>query len=322
VLRQLPTVTGDNVLVGTSTSDDAAVYKLSWDSALVLTVDFFPPIVDDPFNFGEISAANSLSDVYAMGGIPLVALNIVGFPSDLDKGILTEILKGGYSKAEEAGVLILGGHTVVDAEPKYGLAVTGTVNPGSQITNSGSKPGDVLILTKPIGTGIITTAGKQNKVSSDLISQGIEVMSRLNKSASEAMTHIGVNACSDVTGFGLLGHLREMVDGAGLHAEISLSKIPIIEGVMELIDRGIAPGGTLRNLESLEGHVNWAKGVSENSKILMSDAQTSGGLLISVPQTRATDLIKELENNGENQAKIIGMMTEHKKEKPNITVIP
>lgn len=322
MLRQLPTVTGDNVLVGTSTSDDAAVYKLSWDSALVLTVDFFPPIVDDPFNFGEISAANSLSDVYAMGGIPLVALNIVGFPSDLDKGILTEILKGGYSKAEEAGVLILGGHTVVDAEPKYGLAVTGTVNPGSQITNSGSKPGDVLILTKPIGTGIITTAGKQNKVSSDLISQGIEVMSRLNKSASEAMTHIGVNACSDVTGFGLLGHLREMVDGAGLHAEISLSKIPIIEGVMELIDRGIAPGGTLRNLESLEGHVNWAKGVSENSKILMSDAQTSGGLLISVPQTRATDLIKELENNGENQAKIIGMMTEHKKEKPNITVIP
>ena len=308
--------------MGTSTSDDAAVYKLSWDSALVLTVDFFPPIVDDPFNFGEISAANSLSDVYAMGGIPLVALNIVGFPSDLDKGILTEILKGGYSKAKEAGVLILGGHTVVDAEPKYGLAVTGTVNPGSQITNSGSKPGDALILTKPIGTGIITTAGKQNNISSDLISQGIEVMSRLNKSASEAMTHIGVNACSDVTGFGLLGHLREMVDGAGLDAEISLSKVPIIEGVMELIDRGIAPGGTLRNLESLEGHVNWVKGVPENSKILMSDAQTSGGLLISVPQTRATDLIKELENNGENQAKIIGTMTDLKKEKPNITVIP
>ena len=306
--------------MGTSTSDDAAVYKLSWDSALVLTVDFFPPIVDDPFNFGEISVANSLSDVYAMGGTPLVALNIVGFPSDLDKGILTEILKGGYSKAKEAGVLILGGHTVVDAEPKYGLAVTGTVNPGSQITNAGSKPGDVLILTKPIGTGKITTAGKQNKADHYLISEAIKIMSRLNKSASEAMTRIGVNACSDITGFGLLGHLREMAEGAKLDSEISVSNVPIIEGVMELIDRGIAPGGTLRNLESLEGHVSWEEGMSENSKILMSDAQTSGGLLISVPESRAADLIQELEKNGEHQSKAIGMMVERSEETVSIKV--
>ena len=301
--------------MGTSTSDDAAVYKLSWDSALVLTVDFFPPIVDDPFNFGEISVANSLSDVYAM-----VALNIVGFPSDLDKGILTEILKGGYSKAKEAGVLILGGHTVVDAEPKYGLAVTGTVNPGSQITNAGSKPGDVLILTKPIGTGIITTAGKQNKADHYLISEAIKIMSRLNKSASEAMTRIGVNACSDITGFGLLGHLREMAEGAKLDSEISVSNVPIIEGVMELINRGIAPGGTLRNLESLEGHVSWEEGMSENSKILMSDAQTSGGLLISVPESRAANLIQELAKNGEHQSKAIGTMVERSEEMVSIKV--
>ena len=306
--------------MGTSTSDDAAVYKLSWDSALVLTVDFFPPIVDDPFNFGEIAVANSLSDVYAMGGTPLVALNIVGFPSDLDKGILTEILKGGYSKAKEAGVLILGGHTVVDAEPKYGLAVTGTVNPGSQITNAGSKPGDILILTKPIGTGIITTAGKQNKADHYLISEAIKIMSRLNKSASEAMTRIGVNACSDITGFGLLGHLREMAEGAKLDSEISVSNVPVIEGVMELIDRGIAPGGTLRNLESLEGHVSWEEGMSENSKILMSDAQTSGGLLISVPESRAADLIQELEKNGEHQSKAIGTMVERSEEMVSIKV--
>jgi len=306
--------------VGTATSDDAAVYKLSEDSALVLTVDFFPPIVDDPFSFGEISVANSLSDVYAMGGTPLVALNIVGFPSDLDKDILATILKGGYSKAEEAGVFILGGHTLVDAEPKYGLAVTGIVTPGSQITNANSKPGDSLVLTKPIGTGIITTAGKQNLASTDLISQAIKVMSRLNRSAAKSMTHIGVNACSDVTGFGLLGHLREMVEGAGVDAEISLSKIPIIEGVMELIDRGIAPGGTLRNLDSLKDHVNWAKEVSESSKILLSDAQTSGGLLIAVPQSRSENLIKKLEEQGENDARIIGTIWEQKNEFPKITV--
>ena len=306
--------------MGTATSDDAAVYKLSRDMALVLTVDFFPPIVDDPFSFGEISVANSLSDVYAMGGTPLVALNIVGFPSDLSKDILVTILKGGYSKAREANVFILGGHTVIDAEPKYGLAVTGTVTPGCQITNAGSKPGDILILTKPIGTGVITTAGKQGVSPPDLISRAIKIMSHLNKSASEAMTQIGVNACSDVTGFGLLGHLREMVESAGVDAEITASKIPVIEGVMELIDQGIVPGGTLRNLDSLKDHVDWSKEISEHFKILLSDAQTSGGLLISVPQARVDSLVEKLNQKGEHDTRVIGTIRECKNERPKITV--
>ena len=299
-------MTHPNLLVGTKTSDDAAVYKLSEDLAVVLTVDFFPPIVDDPFIFGQIAAANSLSDVYAMGAKPIAALNVVGFPSDLDMSILGEILKGGASKALEAGIVIAGGHSVVDAEPKYGLSVTGIVNPGSQTANSTSKPGDLLLLTKPIGTGIITTAGKQKKVGAEVLENAVEIMAALNKSASESMISVGVNACSDVTGFGLLGHLREMMEGSGLGARIYKSKVPVIEGTVDLLKQGIVPGGTMRNLDSLKSTVWWDKEISENDKILLSDAQTSGGLLISVNPNKADKLQQSLSETGTLSNQIIG----------------
>ena len=282
MLRQLPTITDPNLLVGISTGDDAAVYKMSEDMAIISTVDFFPPIVDDPFKFGEIAATNALSDVYAMGGKPVIALNIVGFPVDLPHAILGEILSGGASKAEEAGVLIVGGHTVDDAEPKYGMSVTGVVNPGEQVTNAGAKPGDVLVLTKPIGTGIITTAGKQERVSAETLDRAVAIMGELNRKASEAMMHVGVHACVDITGFGLLGHLRLISQGSDVRARVSVGAIPVIEGVDELLDMGIAPGGTHRNLESLDGVVDWYADVPEQTKILLADAQTSGGLLIAV----------------------------------------
>jgi selenide,water dikinase len=299
-------MTHPNLLVGTKTSDDAAVYKLSDDLAVVLTVDFFPPIVDDPFIFGQIAAANSLSDIYAMGAKPIAALNVVGFPSDLDMSILGEILKGGASKALEAGIVIAGGHSVVDAEPKYGLSVTGIVNPGSQTANSTSKSGDLLLLTKPIGTGIITTAGKQEKVAAEVLENAIAIMAALNKSASESMISVGVNACSDVTGFGLLGHLREMMEGSGLGARIYKSKVPVIEGTTDLLEQGIAPGGTMRNLDSLKSTVLWDKEISENDKILLSDAQTSGGLLISVNPDKADKLRQSLSEAGTLSNQIIG----------------
>ena len=299
-------MTHPNLLVGTKTSDDAAVYKLSEDLAVVLTVDFFPPIVDDPFIFGQIAAANSLSDVYAMGAKPIAALNVVGFPSDLDMSILGEILKGGASKALEAGIVIAGGHSVVDAEPKYGLSVTGIVNPGSQTANSTSKPGDLLLLTKPIGTGIITTAGKQKKVGAEVLENAVTIMAALNKSASESMISVGVNACSDVTGFGLLGHLREMMEGSSLGARIYKSKVPVIEGTMDLLKQGIVPGGTMRNLDSLKSTVCWDKEISENDKILLSDAQTSGGLLISVNPNKADKLQQSLSETGTLSNQIIG----------------
>ena len=299
-------MTHPNLLVGTKTSDDAAVYKLSEDLAVVLTVDFFPPIVDDPFIFGQIAAANSLSDVYAMGAKPIAALNVVGFPSDLDMSILGEILKGGASKALEAGIVIAGGHSVVDAEPKYGLSVTGIVNPGSQTANSTSKPGDLLLLTKPIGTGIITTAGKQKKVGAEVLENAVTIMAALNKSASESMISVGVNACSDVTGFVLLGHLREMMEGSSLGARIYKSKVPVIEGTMDLLKQGIVPGGTMRNLDSLKSTVCWDKEISENDKILLSDAQTSGGLLISVNPNKADKLQQSLSETGTLSNQIIG----------------
>ena len=313
-------MTHPNLLVGTKTSDDAAVYKLSDDLAVVLTVDFFPPIVDDPFIFGQIAAANSLSDVYAMGAKPIAALNVVGFPSDLDMSILGEILKGGASKALEAGIVIAGGHSVVDAEPKYGLSVTGIVNPGSQTANSTSKPGDLLLLTKPIGTGIITTAGKQKKVGAEVLENAVEIMAALNKSASESMISVGVNACSDVTGFGLLGHLREMMEGSGLGARIYKSKVPVIEGTMDLLEQGMAPGGTMRNLGSLKSTVLWDKEISENDKILLSDAQPSGGLLISVNPDKAVRLQQSLSETDTLCNQIIGEVYTPSETDPTIHV--
>ena len=306
-MSQLPTITDPRLLVGSSTSDDAAVYKINEDTALVSTVDFFPPIVDDPYLFGAISASNSLSDVYAMGGTPLIALNIVGFPSDLDFSILSEILKGGVDKAKEANTLIVGGHTINDAEPKYGLAVTGIIKPGHQVTNIGARPGDHLILTKPLGTGIITTAAKQNKISQETLNIATKNMAKLNKQASEIMTKVGVNACSDITGFGLLGHLKEMASNDSINFEINMNNIPVIDGTWNLINQGIVPGGTIRNLESIDKIIDWGNKITEEEKLLLCDAQTSGGLLISVPQEKLDQFIKECEVS-EQDVSVIGVV--------------
>ena len=322
MLRQLPAITDPNLLVGISTGDDAAVYKMNEDMAIISTVDFFPPIVDDPFKFGEIAATNALSDVYAMGGKPIIALNIVGFPVDLPHDILGEILKGGASKAEEAGVLIVGGHTVDDAEPKYGMSVTGVVNPGKQVTNAGAQPGDVLVLTKPIGTGIITTAGKQERVSAQTLDRAVAIMGELNREASEAMMHVGVNACVDITGFGLLGHLRLIAQGSGVSAKVSVEAIPVIKGVSELLDMGIAPGGTHRNLESLEGVVDWHADITELTKILLADAQTSGGLLMSVAPDKLDALLGALADAGVETRAVIGEIRERDAASTAISVVP
>ena len=322
MLRQLPTIDDPNLLVGIATGDDAAVYKMSEDLAIISTVDFFPPIVDDPFKFGEIAATNALSDVYAMGGKPVIALNIVGFPVDLPHEILGRILSGGASKAQEAGVLIVGGHTVDDAEPKYGMSVTGVVHPGEQVTNAGAKPGDILVLTKPIGTGIITTAGKQERVSAETLNRAVSIMSELNRKPAEAMMHVGVNACVDVTGFGLLGHLRLIAQGSGVSARVKASNVPVIEGVHELLEMGIAPGGTHRNLESLDGVVDWHEDITDQTQILLADAQTSGGLLIAVAPEKKDALLEALEDVGVQTRAVIGEIFARDPQGAAITVVP
>jgi selenide,water dikinase len=296
--------------VGNETGDDAAVYRINDETALIMTVDFFPPITDDPFEFGSIAAANALSDVYAMGGKPLVALNICGFPAALDKGILGEILRGGYSKTAEAECLIVGGHTVDDPEPKYGLSVVGIVEPGKQTTNAGARVGDSLVLSKPIGTGIITTACKQGRVDADVLQGAVDTMATLNRAAAEAMTKVGVHSCTDITGFGLMGHLKSMVKGSGVAARISLSGVPVLPGARELLENGVAPGGTHRNLSSVEDAVTWEESLTENDRLLLCDAQTSGGLLMSVPAERADALIAALREEGTACAAVVGHITD------------
>ena len=306
MLRQLPKITDPNLLVGVNAGDDAAVYRMDDELALIQTLDFFPPIVDDPFTYGEVAVANALSDVYAMGGRPILAMNIVGFPVELPKEILGEVLKGGASKAQEAGVLIVGGHTVDDKEPKYGLAVTGVIKPGLQVTAAGAKTGDALVLTKPIGTGIITTAGKEGRVRPEVLDNAVRAMSVLNRTAAEAMMRVGVNACVDVTGFGLLGHLRVMLDGSDVAARLELGKVPVLEGARELLEKGIAPGGTHRNLDSVAEVVRWHPDLDEETRLLLCDAQTSGGLLISVAPERLDELIRELKAGDVQTTAVIG----------------
>lgn len=293
-------------MVGSGTADDSAVYKLNDSIALVQSVDFFPPIVDDPYWFGAIAAANALSDIYAMGAAPLIGLNIVCFPIGLPKEILARILKGGADKMTEAGAIIGGGHTIDDAEPKYGVSVTGLVRPGEQIANSGARPGDKLVLTKAIGTGIITTALKAGKSHAETEERAVNLMAELNKGASEAMVGVGVNACTDITGFGLLGHLREMVEGSGVGARVSLTDVPLIPGARALAQAGIAPGGTLRNLASLKESVVWEGDIPDAMKTLLADAQTSGGLLISVANERVGKLMDALQEHGVAGARVIG----------------
>jgi selenide,water dikinase len=285
--------------VGTKTADDAAVYRLSRNQALVATVDYFTPVVDDPYAFGLITGANSLSDVYAMGGTPIFALNIMGFPKDkLPMSILSEILKGGAAKAAEANVPIIGGHTIDDPEPKYGMAVTGLVHPDKVVTNASAKVGDDLYLTKPLGMGIITTGIKASLVSDAAIAKAIGVMATLNKAAGEAMVEVGVNAATDITGFGLLGHLHEMTAGSGVKAEIQLSKVPVLDEAWQLIEDDIAPAGSHLNREFLASVLEWDEGISFDQQLVLCDAQTSGGLLISVPHRRAKKLELALQSRG------------------------
>ena len=316
ILSSLSPILDPNVIVGTNTADDAAVYKLDENTAIVQTVDFFTPIVDDPYDFGAIAAANAFSDVYAMGAKPLFALNIVGFPSNrLPMEILKQILLGAEDKAKEAGVSIIGGHTIDDNEPKYGLVVLGVVHPDKILKNSDAKPGDILILTKPIGLGIISTAMKRGLVEEKTIKKAIQIMSTLNKKAAEIMKGFPVNSCTDVTGFGLLGHLKEMTESSQVDADIYFDKIPTIDEAWELIVENVVPGGTLNNLDYVKEIVVWDNNISRATKILLCDAQTSGGLLIAVPAEYADDLLKKLHQNNLNDSSIIGKFTKKGKGK-------
>jgi selenide,water dikinase len=306
-------------LVGFATNDDAAVYRLAPGLAVVETVDFFPPVVDDPFQFGAIAAANALSDIYAMGARPLFALNLVGFPQELPLSILSKILAGGQAKADEAGIPILGGHSVRDPEPKYGMAVTGVVHPKKVLTNAGAKPGDVLILTKPIGSGIATTAIKRGLASKALMKRVVGVMSQLNRAAGEtfASGKFKVNALTDVTGFGLLGHLLEMMTGAKARAVISLERIPLIQDVPALASQGVVPGGTKSNLAHVRKRVRFPEGLPEHIQWVLADAQTNGGLLAAVPVKDVRKAYVALERAGVDAA-VIGEVV---RGRPGIDVV-
>ncbi len=283
VLEALPPLNDPNVLVGAGTRDDAAVYRIAPDRALVATVDFFTPIVDGPEDFGAIAAANSLSDVYAMGGTPLFALGILGFPRDeLDTGLLRRIVAGGAAKLAEAGVPVIGGHSIDDAEPKFGYAITGEVHPDHIISNQGARPGDLLFLTKPLGTGLVTTAIKRGLCPPEVMRAAISLMSELNRDAAVAMLASGATAATDVTGYGLLGHLRNLAVGARINA----AAVPYLDGVRELARLDLFPDGSRRNHAALGAAVDWG-GLPPTEQLLLADAQTSGGLLIAIPAERA-----------------------------------
>ena len=283
--------------------------RLSNGNLIIQTVDFFTPVVDDPYQFGQIAAANALSDIYAMGGEPLFALNIVGFPiNDLPKKVLTEILQGGADKADEAGIPIVGGHSVDDKEPKYGLVVTGEIQKDKIWKNSGARVGDALVLTKPLGTGIIATAIKKEKASLDSIELAIRSMATLNKDSAHGLLNYNVNAVTDVTGFGLLGHLKEMCENSGVSSEINFQDLEFLDSAIELAMSGIIPGGTKRNLKSVNEVVVFNKDLSKTEELLSADAQTSGGLLISMPIKDAKSYIEQM--NG--KPKVIGYITDKK----------
>jgi selenide,water dikinase len=289
LLEKLAPAADPNVLVGFGTSDDAGVYRVRDDLAIVQTVDFFTPIVDDPYDFGRIAAANALSDIYAMGATPLSALNLVAFSlGELGEGMLVEILRGGGAVAAEAGVAVIGGHSIEDAEPKFGMAVMGTVHPDAVITNAGGRPGDALVLTKPLGAGAVATAIKRGLPAP--LDQAVAVMSRLNRDAAAAARDAGVHAMTDVTGFGLLGHLRELAQASGLAAEVTAEAVPAIDGVTELLaeeDERAVAGGTRRNRAHAETFSSFAASVPEARRWLVCDAMTSGGLLVAVDPERA-----------------------------------
>jgi selenide,water dikinase len=307
LLGLLPQITDPNVLVGSATSDDAAVYKLSDDLALVLTTDFFTPIVDRPYDFGVVAAANALSDVYAMGGKPLAALNLVGFPDQkLPVEVLADILRGAADKAAEAGIAIVGGHTIKTDEPIFGLAVVGTVHPNKVLSNAGAKPGDALVLTKPIGLGIITTAAKNGEDKLGAIADAVRVMATLNRAAAEVLAGFEVHALTDITGFGLLGHLRNITAASGVTARVIAGSVPVLPAAREYVQAGIAPGGTHANWRYLGDWVTFDAALLKEEQLLLCDAQTSGGLLASIPAGDAERLVMALREVGVSDAAVIG----------------
>jgi selenide,water dikinase len=305
----------ENLIVGIETSDDAAVYKLNDEMAIIQTLDFFTPVVDDPYIFGQVAAANALSDVYAMGGKPTVALNIVGFPNCLSIDILGEILRGGADKVLEAGAVVVGGHSVEDNEPKYGLSVTGLVHPDKIMKNYGAKEGDMIILTKPLGTGIVNTAIKKEKASKEAYNKTVEVMTTLNKYAGEIMIKYKVNACTDVTGFGLMGHAYEMASASNLTLELNKDKIPYIKEAKEYAKMKFIPGGAFKNKEYLSGNYE-LENVEEWLEHIIFDPQTSGGLLIALGKHEAEKMLEEL-NELSLKSQIIGEFKK-KEDKPLI----
>ncbi len=296
MLGQLPAIIDKNVLVGTSNADDAGVYRLTEEIATVLTVDFFTPIVDDPYWFGAIAAANSLSDVWAMGGRPAVALNVAMFPNESELfPVLQRIMQGGIDKMTEAGVSIIGGHTIRDKEPKFGDAVMGLIHPGRILDNSKARPGDSLVLTKKIGTGVVSTGLKRGVCGEAAVEEITRSMATLNKRASEIMLDVGVSTATDITGFGLIGHLNEVLSASGCRARLYSGRVPFFSDALRLAEQNVIPGGTLGNAKTYEPFVRWENGVPGFVRALMNDAQTSGGLLIFVPGERRETLISALQ---------------------------
>jgi selenide,water dikinase len=308
--------TDENVLVGLDRADDAGVYKISDELALIQTVDFFTPVVDDPFRFGQIAAANALSDVYAMGGTPKTAMNLVAFPvKEMDISVLRQILQGGVDKLTEAGVVLIGGHSIEDKELKYGLSVTGFVHPAQVLTKKNLQAGDRLVLTKPLGTGIVNTVIKAGMASADLIDRVTHLMIGLNRDAAEIMARFEVNACTDVTGFGLLGHLAEMVCGSGMSARVFSMQVPVIPEALEFASMGLIPAGAYKNREFRASMIAFAETVALSRQDALVDPQTSGGLLISVSGNQAAELITALKDAGVGDAAEIGEVQNGPEEK-------
>ena len=309
-MGNLPKFHDENLLVGVETSDDAAIYKVNDELALIQTLDFFTPVVDDPYLFGQIAAANSLSDVYAMGGEPRTALNIVGFPNCLDPKILGRILEGGASKVLEAGAILAGGHSIQDDEPKYGLSVTGFVNPNKIFKNYGSQPGDVIIITKQVGSGLINTAIKAEMAEESQIDEVVTVMTSLNKKAKEVIENYPISACTDITGFGLAGHAMEMAASSKVTFEIDVNKVPYIDGALEMAKMGLVPAGTYNNKDYISGDVESCN-IEECYLGLMYDPQTSGGLLITLPESEVENIMKDFEDkNMDTKVAVIGRVLE------------
>jgi selenide, water dikinase len=310
VLKDLPKVTDPNVLVGSDWADDACVYKVNDEQAVVQTLDFFTPIVDDPYLFGQIAAANAISDIYAMGARPIFALNIVAFPlAKLGHEVLARILKGGADKAAEAGIFVVGGHSIDDAEPKYGMCVTGLGHPERMLANQGAKPGDKLVLSKPLGVGVLTTAVKRELRTEAQIDAAIRCMAALNRPGGEAAAEVGAHAATDVTGYGLAGHLQEMTAASNVGAVLHVDALPVLAEVMDLIEQGCYPGGTKKNHAYFSQWLDFADDVTHAEQILCCDAQTSGGMVISVAADKADQLVELLDAKGALSSAVIGEMT-------------